>query len=89
MFQPGLTEWPILHTDREPAPTPRGGVAPLRHDLALARYLEEQAEHRIPARQSDIAGVARILGRFAHDGLILLRALRLPLSQQRELTNGR
>lgn len=24
---------------------PRGGVAPLRHDLALARYLEKKREH--------------------------------------------
>ncbi len=25
---------------------PRGGVAPLRHDLALARYLEKQRAYR-------------------------------------------
>jgi hypothetical protein len=42
MWRPGTIfyEWTDLTSTH-----PRGGVAPLRHDLALARYLERQREH--------------------------------------------
>ena len=46
MFRPSLTEWPIQDLVRGSAPYPRGGVAPLRHDLALADYVEKQARFR-------------------------------------------
>jgi len=54
---------------------PKGGVAPLRHDLALARYLEQQREHTqaqiaasagsdAPPRKETIHGFAFIAGIF-------------------------
>jgi len=39
-------DWHIGHADPWMLPQIPGGVAPSRHDLALARYLEKQAEHR-------------------------------------------
>ncbi len=44
MLPPDPTEWPIR--PRDPWQAPRSPVAPLRHDLALALYLEKQAAHR-------------------------------------------
>ena len=46
MLPPHSTEWPTGHSDPWQAPQPPGGVAPLRHDLALARYLEKRAAYR-------------------------------------------
>ena len=48
--------------DRFPAgsPYPRGGVAPLRHDLELARYLEKQR-----AREEDASTTWSILDKTA------------------------
>jgi hypothetical protein len=37
---------------------PPGGVAPLRHDLALAQYLEKRAEHGAPVLCQFGLGVA-------------------------------
>jgi hypothetical protein len=55
MFNPDSTDWPTGHVDLWEAPRPRGGVAPLRHDLALARYLEKQAAHRASSALSFFA----------------------------------
>jgi hypothetical protein len=49
MFCPPSAEWPIQHADIAHTTPPRGGVAPLRYDLALARYLEKQAEYQSSA----------------------------------------
>ena len=68
------TDWPIRHDDPWENSQP-GGVAPLRHDLALARYLERQqgwrasAVHRFDPGETAIrwcALVARVVraGRF-------------------------
>ena len=42
MLRPSSTEWPIWHDDPWQNPQPRDEVVPLRHDIALARYLEKQ-----------------------------------------------
>ena len=42
MMRLSLTEWPIGYADPWQRLQPPGGVAPLRHDLALARYLEKR-----------------------------------------------
>lgn len=42
VLRPNSTEWPIWHDDPWQNPQPRDGALPLRHDIALARYLEKQ-----------------------------------------------
>jgi len=42
MLRLSSTEWPIGYANPWQAPQPPAGVAPLRHDLALARYLEKR-----------------------------------------------
>jgi hypothetical protein len=42
MLLPSSTGWPMGYIDPWQMPQPPGGVAPLRHDLALARYLEKR-----------------------------------------------
>ncbi|MER8422785.1 hypothetical protein [Mesorhizobium sp. M0220] len=39
-------EWPIWHDDPREDPRLRYALAPLRHDVALARYLEKQRADR-------------------------------------------
>ena len=39
----------MSHVDPFAAPHAAGGIAPLRHEVALARYLEKQAAHRAAA----------------------------------------
>lgn len=83
MIQPSLTEWPIHYIGQEPQP--RGGVAPLRHDLALVQYLEKQAAHRSSSAHQGDGGAAAIsrCARIAHSCFIALRALRAPLRERR------
>lgn len=59
MFQvdPGL--WPIRTDGGDTPGELRGGVAPLRHELALANYLEKQAKLR-SAGTPDARGIANI-----------------------------
>ena len=45
MLHPSSTGWPIRYDDPWENPQP-GCVAPLRHDLALASYLERQRAWR-------------------------------------------
>jgi hypothetical protein len=40
---------PFDHPDLWQQPRSRGGIAPLRHDRALAEYLEKRAAHGAPA----------------------------------------
>jgi hypothetical protein len=84
MFRWSSTEWPIGYADPWQAPRPQGGVAPLRHDLALARHLEKQAAYRASTvRPFDTltAGI-RLCVRMAYAGLTTLRDLRsLPQEQ--------
>ena len=42
-------DWPFDHTDLWQQPRSRGGIAPLRHDLALGCYLEKRAAYPAPA----------------------------------------
>jgi|RhiMethySRZTD1v2_1073278.scaffolds.fasta_scaffold350268_2 hypothetical protein len=84
MLRWSSTEWPIGYADPWQAPRPQGGVAPLRHDLALARYLEKQAACRASTvRQFDAWATAiRLCVRMAYAGLAALRGLRsLPQEQ--------
>ena len=53
MLRWSSTEWPIGYADPWQAPRPQGGVAPLRHDLALAQYLEKQ-DREVTIRHRDI-----------------------------------
>jgi hypothetical protein len=77
MFCPRSAEWPIQHADPLQASSPRGGVAPLRHELALARYLEQQAAHPRPAAfQLDLrSGASRLFAWIARRGRAAVEAL--------------
>ena len=77
------TDWPIWHDDpwhEDPwhDPTWRGAVAPQRHDIALARYLEKQQACRGSAvRRLDLSAAmthASVL--IAHVGGAILQRLR-------------
>lgn len=46
MFQTDWGSWMNGNGSGAPLVRPRGGVAPLRHDLALADYIERQAALR-------------------------------------------
>jgi len=46
MLRPNTTDWPIWHDDPWQNPQLRDGLMPLRHDIALARYLETQRSWR-------------------------------------------
>jgi hypothetical protein len=45
MFQTGANHWPMGFFHAVLSPHFTGGVAPSRHDVALAAYLEKQAAH--------------------------------------------
>ena len=84
MFRWSSTEWSIGYADPWQAPRPQGGVAPLRHDLALARYLEKQAAYRASTVRpfGTWTTAIRLCVRMAHAGLTALRDLRsLPQEQ--------
>jgi hypothetical protein len=49
MLFPRPIGWPIPSNESGQPPVPPGGIAPLRHDLALANYLEKRAAHGAPA----------------------------------------
>lgn len=46
MFQPDPNQWPMRSFPEVLAPQFRGGVAPLRHDVALSDYLQKQSDRR-------------------------------------------
>lgn len=48
MLPSSSLQWPLDHTDPWQVPHPPGGVAPLRHDLALGCYLEKRAAYAMP-----------------------------------------
>ena len=85
MIERNLSEWSGRYNSHEPL-WPRGGVAPLRHDLALARYLEQQAEHRAlsacPRADKRQGAPTRLYARLVHGSLAVLRALRTPLPER-------
>jgi hypothetical protein len=55
MLRPSSTEWPIWHDDPWQNPQPRDEVVPLRHDIALALYLEkQQARRALAIRRFDL-----------------------------------
>jgi len=56
------TDWPIRHDDPWENSQP-GGVAPLRHDLALAAYLQRQQAWRASAVRNPSASAIRWCGR--------------------------
>ena len=47
MLCPKTSEWSLWSADSWQDPMSSGGIAPLRHDLALKLYLEKQASHRV------------------------------------------
>ena len=46
MFQPDRNQWPIQIYPGAISPPFRGGVAPLRYEVALSAYIEKQAAQR-------------------------------------------
>lgn len=82
MIHPNLTEWPIQRAARL-LPQLRGGVAPLRHDLALTHYLEKQAARRASSSGDSWGAAIRVYARIMQDCLAALRSLRRPRVQQR------
>jgi hypothetical protein len=68
MFQPDPSHWPMgfLHTMLPPHFL--GGVAPSRHDVALAAYLEKQVAQRLAtsAGQLNLKVTMRLWGKMAH-----------------------
>jgi len=79
MLRLSSIEWPIGYTDPWQTPQPPGGVAPLRHDLALARYLEKRmACDSSTVRRLDIWTTAiDLCARTKQGGLAAFQALRL------------
>ena len=85
MLRWSSTEWLTGYANPSQAPRPQGGVAPLRHDLALARYLEKQAAYRASTvRPYDtLAAGIRLCVRMAHAGLTAFQGSR-PLAPGRQ-----
>lgn len=84
MFQPNPANWPIRYADSGQPQQQCGGVAPLRHDIALARYLEKQAAHRASASLGiDLWSAAiGLCVQVAESGLAMLRTLRSTVSRR-------
>lgn len=72
-------EWPIGFADPWQAPQPPGGVAPLRHDLALARYLEKRMAYDSSAvlRLDIWTAAIDLRAKMKHGVLAAFRGLRL------------
>ena len=70
MFPQRPIGWPVTPIETAPAPWPSGGIAPLRHDRALALYLEKQAAHGAPAlcEFGIWAALGRVYSRIAGRG---------------------
>ena len=64
------SEWPIRREEPWRAPGLPWGVSPLRHDIAVARYLEKQAYHRAstPSRLGFATIATHIRTVIAHVG---------------------
>jgi hypothetical protein len=79
MLNPGSTEWPKGYVDPWHISQPPGGVAPLRHDLALARYLEKRKAYDSSAvRRIDVwAAAIDLCVKMRHGGFAVFRGLRL------------
>jgi len=79
MLRLSSTEWPIGYANPWQTPQPPGGVAPLCHDLALARYLEKRmAYDSSTVRRLDIWTTAiDLCVRTKRGVLAALQALRL------------
>jgi hypothetical protein len=84
MIHPNLTEWPIQGAGHA-LPLPRGGVAPLRHDLALTTYLERQAAQRASSSngRDGWRAALRSCERLVQAGRTKLRSLRAPMLERR------
>lgn len=78
MFDRNSAEWPMTCSGVWQAQPPRGGIAPLRHDLALARYVEQQAAHRATtASRFDVWSILPGLGlQIVQSVAIAIRGLR-------------
>lgn len=81
------TEWPIWHDEPWENRQPRGGVAPLRHDIALARYLEKQrAGRESTVRSFELPTTAvRACVRMANAGRDFLGRLVAPIGAAEKL----
>jgi hypothetical protein len=64
-------------------PRPRGGVAPSRHEVALADYIEKQWACRRP-KPSDLAGTPVAAGRWSTMQQARLAAIRMLGYSRRE-----
>ena len=76
-LRPGPVEWPVYHADPLQVPQSARGVAPLRHDLALARHLERRRTlDPTPASRRDSRSVASDFSRsFSLGAMTLLHGL--------------
>jgi hypothetical protein len=81
--RPSSTDWPIGHEDPWHDPQNSGAVAPLRHDIALSRYLEKQQACRGSAvRGLDLSAAMRSAIVLTADFLRRLRSeLSVPLAR--------
>jgi hypothetical protein len=83
VHHPGSTEWPIWHD--YPARDQQGQGAPLRHDIALAGYLEKQQAWQASAvRRFDLSAVvdrAHALSARAKNAVQLIDGIGLTLSK--------
>lgn len=62
VLRPSSTEWPIWDDDSLQNPRPCDEVVPLRHEIALAGYLEKQRARRAPPiRRFDLRASAIVL----------------------------
>ena len=89
MFHLNADDWPAQNADPWRVSRPSGGIAPLRHEVELARYLEKQAGHRTSKSLSvDLWSVAsRGCASILHGSLAAIRGLRPAVMERpRDLT---
>jgi hypothetical protein len=77
MFQPDPRQWPIQPSSYLLPPQFRGGVAPLRCELALSDYLAKQQAHRDASEHGSTKATARLRSVTSRAGRRLLAALHL------------
>lgn len=78
MLRLSSSEWSIGYADPWQTPQPPGGVAPLRHDLALARHLEKRMAYGpSTVRPLDISAVTiGVCVRMKNSALAIFQGLR-------------
>jgi hypothetical protein len=72
MFQSDQNQWPIQIYRGAISPPIRGGVAPLRYEVALSAYIEKQAaRHRMSAAQHTAPIITRNFSRLILEAAVL------------------